>query len=293
MSAREIDDGWRDANPLPPVDAAADKNARGRVLAVGGGRRVPGGLALAAEAALRVGAGKVRMATIEPLTIPLGLAMPEAGVVALPENARGEIDVSAAGTICNQLETCEAAVLGVAMSGREDVDRLVQGCIGTPREGLSLVLDAAFVACAGALHAMTARHGGRVILTPHHGEMASLIGGTEAAIGNDPECAAGEAAARFGAVIVLKGARTVIASPGGTLLTHLSSTPGLATGGSGDVLAGIIAGLSARGCAPLAAAGWGVWLHAHAGRQAADEIGPIGFLGRDLPPRLPRLIANR
>jgi hydroxyethylthiazole kinase-like uncharacterized protein yjeF len=292
MNARPLDEGWRRANPLPAVDAAADKNARGRVLAVGGGRRVPGGLGLAAEAALRVGAGKVRMAIIEPLAIPLGLAVPEAGVVALPENARGEIDLAAAGTIATQMETCEAAVLGVATSGREGVDRLVRACIAVPRDGLSLVLDAAFVACAGSLAPMIAAHGGRAVLTPHHGEMASLTGMAEDAIKADPVRAAARAAATFGAVIVLKDARTVIAAPGEAPLIHVSDTPGLATGGSGDVLAGVIAGLLARGSAPVVAAGWGVWLHHRAGMMAARTVGPIGFLSRDLPGQLPRIIAG-
>ncbi|WP_294390138.1 NAD(P)H-hydrate dehydratase [uncultured Sphingomonas sp.] len=291
MSPPRIDRDWRCANPLPPIDSGTDKNSRGRVLAVGGGRRVPGGLALVAEAALRVGAGKVRMATIEPLAIPLGLLMPEAGMVALPENERGEIAADAAPLIREQMETCEAAVLGAAMSGREEVDVLLRASIAAPRDGLALVLDAACVACAGSLADMVAAHGGRAVLTPHHGEMASLTGQLEQVIGDDPERAAVDAARRFGAVIVLKSARTVIAAPDGTLLTHHSDTPGLGTGGSGDVLAGIIGGVLARGCAPLTAAGWGVWLHAQVGLAAANEIGPVGFLGRDLPPRLPRLLA--
>jgi ADP-dependent NAD(P)H-hydrate dehydratase len=291
MSAHRIDRAWRCANPLPPIDRGTDKNSRGRVLAVGGGRRVPGGLALVAEAALRVGAGKVRMATVEPLTIPLGLAMPEAGVVALPENDRGEIDVAAAPLIAEQMETCEAAILGAAMSGRDQVDSLLRAVLDAPRDGLSLVVDAACVACAGDLHALVAAHGGRAVLTPHAGEMASLTGASERAIADDPDASAHDAAARFGAVVVLKGVRTVIAAPDGALLDWHSDTPGLGTGGSGDVLAGVIGGLLARGAAPLTAAGWGVWLHAQAGLLAAAEIGPIGFLGRDLPGRLPRILA--
>jgi ADP-dependent NAD(P)H-hydrate dehydratase len=291
MRGCSIDRNWREANPLPHIENGSDKNSRGRVLAVGGGRRVPGGLALVAEAALRVGAGKVRMAVIEPLAIPLGLAMPEAGVVALPENGRGEIDVSAAPLIREQMETCEAAVLGAAMSGRDDVDLLLRACLAAPRMGLSLVIDGACVACAGSLADLVARHGGRVVLTPHHGEMASLTGRSAEEIAAAPAGAARDVAGRFGAVVVLKSALTVIASPEGQLLEHVSDTPGLGTGGSGDVLAGVIGGLLARGCAPVPAAGWGVGLHAHAGSAAARDIGPIGFLGRDLPSRLPGVMA--
>jgi NAD(P)H-hydrate repair Nnr-like enzyme with NAD(P)H-hydrate dehydratase domain len=89
---------------------------------------------------------------------------------------------------------------------------------------------------------------------------------------------------------VLKHARTIIATPDGQALVHDSDTPGLATGGSGDVLSGIIGGLLARGAPPLVAAGWGVWLHGAAGRAAAQQVGPIGFLARDLPQHLPKLM---
>ncbi|WP_420139590.1 NAD(P)H-hydrate dehydratase [Sphingomonas sp.] len=286
-----LDLAWRTANPLPRREDGADKNARGRVFAAGGSRRVPGALALTAQAALRVGAGKVRMGTIEAAAIPLGLVMPEAGVVALPEGADGELGADAAAGINEQLESCDAFIFGPGMGGRSDVDRLTRQVIATPRAALTIVLDAAPLACAAGLETLIAAHQGRVVLTPHHGELAYLTGEEERAIGDDPERAARAAADRFGAVVVLKNARTIIAAPDGTMLVHDSDAPGLATGGSGDVLAGVIGGLLARGMAPVAAAGWGVWLHGAAGRAAAEAIGPIGFLARDLLPHLPRLLA--
>jgi NAD(P)H-hydrate repair Nnr-like enzyme with NAD(P)H-hydrate dehydratase domain len=104
------------------------------------------------------------------------------------------------------------------------------------------------------------------------------------------EAVALQAASKFGVVIALKGSETVIASPDGTLLRYSGGGVGLATGGSGDVLAGIIAGLLSRGASPLDAAAWGVWLHGEAGTIVADRIGPIGFLARDLLAEIPGLM---
>jgi len=129
-------------------------------------------------------------------------------------------------------------------------------------------------------------------MTPHHGEMERLTGIAVDEIACDPLSHALQAAERFGAVIVLKADETVIASPDGRALIFRDGCAGLATGGSGDVLAGIIAGLAARGADPLCAAAWGVWLHGHAGRAAELLRGPIGFLARDLIGEIPRLMAR-
>jgi hydroxyethylthiazole kinase-like uncharacterized protein yjeF len=176
------------------------------------------------------------------------------------------------------------------MGGRSGVDALTRRVIDRPRKGLSILLDAAPLACASGLEGLIGAHGGRSILTPHHGELAYLTGQSAETIVAAPEKAARDAAARFGALVVLKHARTIIATPDGQALVHDSDTPGLATGGSGDVLSGIIGGLLARGAPPLVAAGWGVWLHGAAGRAAAQQVGPIGFLARDLPQHLPKLM---
>lgn len=285
-----IDLAWRRANPLPSIDDGADKNSRGRVFAVGGSRKVPGALQLTAEAALRVGAGKVRIGTIHAAALPIGIAMPECGVIAVAEGADGEIGLEAAPAIAEQIETCEVLLFGPGMGGRSGVDALTRCVIDRPRKGLSILLDAAPLACAGGLEGLIGAHDGRAVLTPHHGELAYLTGQSEEVIAADPEKAARDAAARFSAVVVLKHARTVIATPDGQALAHDSDTPGLATGGSGDVLSGVIGGLLARGATPLAAAGWGVWLHGAAGRAIAAEVGPIGFLARDLLRHLPKLM---
>ena len=110
------------------------------------------------------------------------------------------------------------------------------------------------------------------------------------AIGEDAAAVAVEAAQRFNAVIALKAATTLIAAPSGEVLTFSSDCPGLATGGSGDVLAGVIGGLAARGADALTATAHGVWLHGNAGRALSARAGAIGLLARDLPAEVPALL---
>ncbi|MDB5687187.1 MAG: ADP-dependent (S)-NAD(P)H-hydrate dehydratase [Rhizorhabdus sp.] len=288
-----LDASWRAAHPLPVHEKGTDKNSRGRVLLAGGAEFVPGALRLTGEAALRVGAGKLQMATVRAAAMSLGVLVPEAAMIALPADQDGEIAPHAAGLLVEAMERCDTLILGPGMSLRDGTVDLVRHMIATPRPGLSIVLDAAAVSCAGDLAEAVARHEGRIVMTPHHGEMAALTGLDAEKIAADPIAVAEDAATRFRAVIVLKAGSTVIAAPGAPSLLYASDCTGLATGGSGDVLAGVIGGLIAQGAAPQVAAGWGVWVHGTAGQAAARDIGPIGFLARDLMAYLPRLLAGR
>jgi ADP-dependent NAD(P)H-hydrate dehydratase len=285
-----IDSAWIAANPTPVHGSGTSKNSRGRVLAVGGSRRVPGALRLTGEAALRVGAGKLQLATIAAAALHLGVLVPEAASVPLPEDRHGEIDVSADDALEEALNACDAVVVGPGISAADAAFRLLTSVLRNPRADLSVVIDAMAIGCAKELQASLAPYEGRLILTPHHGEMAALTGRTEEEIDTDPLPIAREAARKFGAIVVLKGSDTVIATPDGTLLHYAGGGTGLATGGSGDVLAGAIAGLLSRGAAPVTAAGWGVWLHGQSGRRVATTSGPIGFLAREVPPEFPRLL---
>jgi NAD(P)H-hydrate repair Nnr-like enzyme with NAD(P)H-hydrate dehydratase domain len=140
-----LDHDWRAAHPLPAI-ADADKYGRGRVLTVGGSRRVPGAIGLAGEAAFRVGAGKVRIATVESAALGLGLAIPEAGMVALPETDEGEISARGAGLLREQIGSCDTLVFGPAMARTDDIGPLVGEVLAQPRTGLTLVVDAAAMA---------------------------------------------------------------------------------------------------------------------------------------------------
>jgi ADP-dependent NAD(P)H-hydrate dehydratase len=285
-----IDSAWIAATPLPVHGGGTTKNSRGRVLAIGGSRIVPGALRLTGEAALRVGAGKLQMATVKSAALYLGLLVPEAASIALPEGDDGEIGQGAADVLQSALASCDALVVGPGIGSAAVASEMLRIVLKSPRDDVALVIDAMAIGCIPDMRAELARFGGQVVLTPHHGEMALLTGRSEQEIGADPASIALKAARDFDAVVVLKGSDTVVAAPDGTLLHYAGGGTGLATGGSGDVLAGAIGGLISRGTPLLAAAGWGVWLHGQGGRRVATTSGPIGFLAREVPVEFPKLL---
>jgi ADP-dependent NAD(P)H-hydrate dehydratase len=286
-----LDTAWLAAHPLPQPGADTDKNSRGRVLVAGGSETVPGALRLTGEAALRAGAGKLQLATVERVVTHLGVLVPEAAIFPLPANEAGELGETSGAELCGYLERCDTLVLGPGMGAKCPAETILRAVIAEPRASLSLVLDAAAIGAAADLAAELRAHQGRIVLTPHPGEMISLMDCDAGRIDADPAGLAQEAARRFDATVLLKGPETWIACPREGLLRYPGGGPGLATGGSGDVLAGIIGGLMARGAAPRMAAAWGVWLHGEAGRRLAERVGPLGFLGRELLGEIPRLLA--
>lgn len=288
-----IDRLWRDSHPLPDHGRGTDKNARGRVVLVGGAEFVPGGLRLTGEAVLRAGAGKLQMATVSAAAMALGVLVPEAAMIALPADADGEIALEGSDILRDVIARCDTLIVGPGMSSADTSRELVKRLLDQPRPDLSILLDAAAITCAGSLTETVSRYDGRIVMTPHHGEMAALTGMDIEEISAAPARAAIQVARRFNAVIALKAAETIVAGPDGTLMRYASDCVGLATGGSGDVLAGIIGGLMARGTPPLDAAAWGVWLHGEAGRAMACSLGSIGFMARDLLAAIPKLMSDR
>ena len=285
-----LDSAWIAAHPTPVHGAGTTKNSRGRVLAIGGARSVPGALRLTGEAALRAGAGKLQIATIESVAMAIGVAVPEAGIIALPEDDAGEIAADCASALGRPLGLCDAVVVGPGISDDDAAERVARCVLQRAGDDAAIVVDAASIGGLSRCRDDAARFTGRLIITPHHGEMAALTGASADDIGADPERFARDVAREYGMIVVLKADDTVIADPDGGLLHYLGGGIGLATGGSGDVLAGAIAGLLSRGAEPLVAAGWGVWLHGHGGRRVATRRGPIGFLARELPGEFPRLL---
>jgi ADP-dependent NAD(P)H-hydrate dehydratase len=290
MTPAALDAAWLRAHPLPTPDSDSDKNSRGRVLVVGGAEFVPGALRLTGEAALRAGAGKLQMATVRSAAMSLGVLVPEAAMIALPAQDDGEIAAGAARLLTSQLERCDALVLGPGMNISAHTDEFVAAILAAAGPEVSIILDAAALTSGRELRSLIAAHDGHVILTPHHGEMAILTGLSAEAIAQDPAAIALRVASDFRAIVILKGDRSVIAGPDGACLLHEGGCVGLATGGSGDVLAGIVGGLAARGSEPMRAAAWGSWVHGKAGRTLAQTVGSIGFLARELLPLIPRLL---
>ena len=268
----DIDEALLAKMPLP--SGGGDKEDRGRVLVVGGSIEVPGGAMLAGLAALRAGAGKLQIAAEPAVTLPMAVQIPEARVFGW-EAAR----------VLTALEGCAAALAGPGMVEEKGAEVIVRSILDHPGKQ-PLVLDAAAMAAA----ARTARP---LVITPHAGEMAKLLDVAKDQVESDPVRFARDAAERLGAIVVLKGATTHICEPGGRILRHTQGVFGLATSGSGDVLAGIMVGLLARGAGPLAAAAWAVSIHANAGALLSKRIAPIGFLAREILDEIPGLLAQK
>ncbi|BCM82718.1 NAD(P)H-hydrate dehydratase [Methylobacterium indicum] len=277
--------------PLPD-SGSGSKEARGSALVVAGSVEVPGAAILAGTAALRAGAGKLQMSIAAGTAPHAALAVPEALVVRLPEGEDGHVDHDRAAEVLLPRTARAAAILiGAGMASGEPTRALTAALLAGPAEA-PFVLDAASIEglCEQA-EAVRAR-AGRVVLTPHAGEMARCLGCERDAVEADPLGAARKAAERLGAVVVMKGAETWIVDPAGDTWHYAGGGAGLATSGSGDVLAGIIVGLLARGTPPAEAASWGVFLHGEAGRRLARSCGPIGFLARELPGEVPGLMRD-
>ena len=245
------------ANPLPRHEGTQDKDARGRVLVVGGSLEVPGGALLAAVAALRAGAGKLQIGTCRSIAAHMGLAVPEALVLGLPETPLGGIAAEAAERVSSHADRVDALLLGPGMMDPDATAALVAAVLGaTTCPGI--VLDAEALCGLASQAGATRRHGGQVILTPHAGEMSRLLDVPREEVEAAPLPHARRAAAMLHSVVVMKGGETSVVTPQGESWHFSGGTVGLATSGSGDTLAGVIAGLLARGAAPLWAAIWGV-----------------------------------
>jgi len=291
MTATFLDARWRAAHALAEPGAAQDKHQRGTVLVIGGSRFVPGALALTFEAAMRAGAGKVQLATVESVALALGVSLPEAGIAALPENEEGNIDPSAVDRLVPLIERADCVVMGCGIKGGCEEKWPVADLIGHLPENATAIVDAAALEAISDRPDLTRAIGRRLVMTPNHDECALLMGATRSEIDADPADAARHAASHFGATIVLKDRDTIIADGSG-LLTFVNEGTGLGIAGSGDVLAGIAGGLLAQGIDPPAAAGWAVWLHAHAGQAVARRIAPYGYLAREILIEIPPLLAE-
>ncbi len=270
--------------PLPAPDAGADKNDRGQVVVLGGSKEIPGALFLSALAALRAGTGKLQIGAPASTSVSLAIAIPEARVFPLPETSGGLLGSSAAKAAASALDAPDCILVGPGMTGRPE-------CSDFMGEFLKRRNQGCFVFDAGALGGIAGRAPFppemRVVLTPHAGEMATLSGKPRDQVIRNACDVAKEIASLFNAVVVLKGSDTYIATPSGKYFQYTEGSVGLATSGSGDVLAGLIAGLFSRGAAPDQAAAWAVFLHGAAGNSLARKIGNIGFFARELLDEIP------
>lgn len=274
--------------PLPMPSGDGDKEVRGHVLIVGGSREMPGAVILAATAAMRAGAGKLTIATGASVAQLVAMTIPESRVLGLPENAKGGFDANAFDLLDPVADQIDAILIGPGMQDEAASAQLVAALLARLHGSeTSIVLDANAM---GIVRRENFRFAQPVILTPHAGEMAHLSGASKEAIADDPDQHAASAAARWNAVVALKGARTLVVSAQGERWQHEGGNVGLASSGSGDTLAGIIAGLCARGASLTQATCWGVALHAAAGEALAQRMGLLGYLAREIPGEIPALM---
>ncbi len=269
--------------PLPQPDPDGDKEERGRTLVIAGGPELPGAALLAGTAALRSGAGELMIATTRSAAAFVALAVPEARVIGLTETLDGGLDQE--GTSLLSALKADPVLVGPGLQDEPATCRFVRTLLPQVAR-VPVILDAFAMSVVGRQH----RFEGRVLLTPHAGEMAKLTCASKERVLADPSTSALAAARAWNAVVALKGATTWIATPSGPLWRHDGGNIGLATSGSGDTLAGVIAGLAARGAPLEQAAAWGVALHARAGDVLAERFGPLGYLARELAREIPGLM---
>lgn len=282
-SGRPLDRSALNAHPLPPV-IDGDKETKGRILVVAGSRQVPGAALLAATAAMRAGAGKLRIATAERAAVQLGIAMPEAMVIGLPEADDGCFADAAVKAIADSAARVDAVVAGPGMHTGETCKTIADALLQSEAR---IALDAALLR---SLQPVADDRPSFPILLPHSGELASLLECDEQEIEREPVRCGLRAAQLYGSVVLVKGVISHVVTPEGQAWTYEGGAPGLGVSGSGDALAGIVGGLLARGAEPLNALLWSVWLHGEAGAQLAKKVGPIGFLARQIADEIPALL---
>ena len=282
---------------IPPRPRDSHKGSFGTVLAVAGSAYYRGAALLAAEGALRTGAGIVTLASVEPVVSAAAARLPECCLCPCRAGAEGGISPENVPLLRRQKAT--VLLLGPGLGGTAqsaaraaETQALVQQLL--PGFAGSAVLDAdGLNAAADLLQAGKMLHPkGELILTPHPGEMARLTGLSAAAIHADREGTALRFARAWNAVVVLKGAQTVIAAPDGRCAVNPTGNPGLSRGGSGDVLAGMTAALLACRLPAYEAAACAVYLHGAAADRAAAVHGEYGMLPHDILPELGRMFAE-
>ena len=276
--------GWA----LPEPDGG--KEARGQLLVVGGSSGTPGAVRLAGEAGLRAGAGKLALATAGQAAPELAIAVPEAQVVPLPTTAEGDISLDAAPDIIERADAAEAILLGPGFVDPTSSSQLVAGTLS--RIHGRVVLDATASAYLTD-HPDGCHHlRGMVVLTVNPDELALTAGRACDDAAADPAEAALDVARRCRIVVLVGGTSKTVAGPDGRVWRIEGGGSGLGVSGSGDVQAGIVAGLLARGAEPAQAAVWGGYLHARCGERLAADVGPVGFLARESPPHVPAVLSE-
>lgn len=274
---------------LPRRAENSHKGMYGHPLVVAGSRGKSGAALLASRAALRTGAGLVTAAVPDSIQPIVAAGQAELMTDAIADR-EGHFDgAHAPGALKMILAGKSALIAGPGIGVSDDTKQLVEWLIVEACEpARPLLLDADGLNALAELGSKTAKRArGPVVLTPHPGEAARLLGVTTAVINDDRISAARRLAERTGATVLIKGAHSAIASPAGDIYINSSGNPGMATPGMGDALSGIVGAMLARGMAPLGALGLGVFVHGYAADRVAARMGHVGYIAGDLIDELP------
>jgi hydroxyethylthiazole kinase-like uncharacterized protein yjeF len=272
----------------PPV---SHKGTYGKVMAFTGSLNYIGAAYLACTGAIRVGAGLTTLAIAQSLQPILAAKLTEVTYLPLPESAPGILAQGSGELLRRQLTQYDILLMGCGIGQSQSAMNLVETLLLNPGMGLpAVVLDADGINILSQLSNWPKQFPGEAIFTPHAGEMARLLGKSVEEIQSDRIETSREAAVKWHKTVVLKGAYTVIAAADGRVRVSPFANAGLASAGTGDVLAGAVAGMAAQGLSLFDAATCGVYLHGLAGEMVKAEMGDAGMLASDLLPVLPRAI---
>lgn len=287
-----ITEQWvRETLPQRPLNA--HKGSFGKVLVIAGSVNYIGAAYLACMGAARVGAGLVTLATASSLQPILASKLTEITYIPLPEAKTGVIGSQAISTLQLELSNYDVLLLGCGLGQHPETVEFVKSLL-TDSSQLSavscLILDADAVNTLAQMPQWWRKLRRDAILTPHPGEMARLLGISAKEVQESRLSITQRSAKEWGKTVVLKGANTIVAAPNGEAKVNNAANPALASAGTGDVLAGAIAGLAAQRLSLFDAAACGVYLHSRAGDIVAEELGDAGVIATDLLPVLPRVI---
>ncbi|MGV9981335.1 NAD(P)H-hydrate dehydratase [Micromonospora wenchangensis] len=270
------------ALPVP----TGGKDNRGTVLVVGGSRFTPGAVLLAGVAALRAGAGVLQLAAAESTAAALSIQVPEAMVVGLPETTDGAVAGDPGDRLGDLVGQADVVTVGPGLNDIDQTRALLHLVLSAAGPRTALVFDAYALGALSHEPDLLVGADRKVVLTPNLTEARHLLGRDP---GDDLDAESRELARRYEAVVSLYGH---IATPDGRGWREESGDAGLGTSGSGDVRAGLLAGLLSRGAEPAQAACWAAWVHAVSGQRLVPRFGRIGFLARELLDEIPHTIAT-
>jgi len=279
---------WQVAELFPPRLENTHKGDYGHLLIIAGSTGFTGAAAMTSECAARVGTGLVTLGIPASLNPILENKLLEVMTLPLPETGYGSISSEAFEAIKDASGRKTAIAIGPGLGLEPSTQQLVRDVI--TNIGLPMVIDADGLNALAAQPEILLRRQFPTILTPHPGEMARLIGSDTEKVKSDRIGAAREFARQYGCYLVLKGARSIVATPEGHVYINPTGNPGMASGGTGDLLTGMVAGFLAQDMNPLEAAVASVYIHGACGDAAALEYGERGLLARDMMGELPKLL---